>query len=240
MPPGSLRDRTTHHFAPPPAVPCLVLPGCGDDEASQRKAFIAFLQSRIVDKPGIHVARPTAEERKSWGDYAKHYDVIPAFNDALSERVSKPLQAAVQRGAVRSLQDLLDRRTELQAAGQGVAELVAELDRQFAAAEAARAGLKEPADLATVYQAAYERDVAGPARAFREALPIAQDALAKSLALADLLAQNRARIKLDGALVQVADPALRQDVQGRMAAMNEAAQRAQAAQTRLRALITGS
>lgn len=222
------------------AAPCLALPGCGDEEASQRKAFIAFLQSRIVDKPGIHVARPTADERKSWGDYAKHYDVITAFNDTLSERVSKPLQDAVQHGAVRSLQDLLDRRTELQAASQGVGELAAELDRQFAAVKVARAGLTRLADLKAVYQAAYERDVADPARAFQEALPLARDALARSLALADLLAQNQARIKLDGALVQVANPALRQEVQTRMAAMNEAAQRTQAAQAKLRTLITGS
>lgn len=219
---------------------CLALPGCGDDEASQRKAFIAFLQTRILDKPGIHVAQPSAEEQKSWGDYAKHYAIITGFNRTLSERVSKPLQVAVQRGAVKSLQDLLDRRAELQAAGQGIGELAAELDRQFTSAQAARAGLIQPPDLKTVYDAAYERDVAGPARGFGEALPLALDAVAKSLALADLLAQNRARIKLDGALVQVADPGLQKEVQLRITAMNEAAQRVQAMQARLRALITGS
>ena len=34
-----------------------LLAGCGDDEPKQRKAFIEFLQTRIVDKPGVHVPR---------------------------------------------------------------------------------------------------------------------------------------------------------------------------------------
>ena len=31
----------------------LSLAGCGE-EAAQRKAFIQFLQTRIIDKPGLH------------------------------------------------------------------------------------------------------------------------------------------------------------------------------------------
>src|SRR5207237_6743168 len=54
--------------------------GCGDDEATHRKAFIEFLQSRIVAKPGIHVPKLTTEETTAFGDYAKHYAVIADFN----------------------------------------------------------------------------------------------------------------------------------------------------------------
>lgn len=93
----------------------VLLAGCGDDEAAQRTAFIAFLQTRILDTPGLHVPRPTPEETKNWGDYAQHYAVITGFNGALSQRVSKPMERAASRGSVRSIQDLLDRRSGLAA-----------------------------------------------------------------------------------------------------------------------------
>ena len=41
-------------------------------EAEQRKAFTAFLQTRVLDKPGLRVPMPTEEEKASFGDYAKH------------------------------------------------------------------------------------------------------------------------------------------------------------------------
>ena len=222
------------------AGPALLLAGCGDDEAAQRKAFIAFLQTRILDKPGVHVPHPTADEAKSWGEYAKHYAVITGFNDTLTERVSKPMQAVLQRGAVRSIAELLDRRADLQEMQRGMNELGAELDRQLAAAEAARAGLKQPPDLKAVFDAAFERDVAGPARTFKAVLPVVDSSLAAALDLANVLAQNRARIKIDGSQLQIADPVLQRDVQARLAAMNAKAQEVQAMQQRLRSLITGS
>ncbi len=98
------------------ALPLLVLSAlsaCGDDDAAQRKAFIAFLQTRIVDKPGIHVPHPTADESKAWGSYASQYAIITGFNDALSEHVTAPTSRAVSRGAVTSLQDLIARRSDL-------------------------------------------------------------------------------------------------------------------------------
>ena len=33
-----------------------------DSEPAQRKAFIEFLQTRIVGKPGVHVPKPAAEQ----------------------------------------------------------------------------------------------------------------------------------------------------------------------------------
>lgn len=216
-----------------------LLASCGDDEAAQRKAFAAFLQSRILDKPGVHVARPTPDEAKSWGEYAKHYSVITGFNDELSQRVSKPMQAAVQRGAVRSIDDLLTRRADLVEIRSGMRDLGAELDRQFAAAEAARAALTQPADLKTVYDAAYERDVAGPARAFKEVFPLTDASLAAALDLADFIAQHRSAVQVQGATVQVADPALLRDFNARLATMQAAGSSVQAAQRRLQTMITG-
>ena len=214
--------------------------GACDEEPAQRKAFISFLQTRILDRPGVHLPRPSAEETKSWGDYAKHYAVIVDFNDALSERVSKPMQDVVQRGTPRSLQEVVDRRGDLQQIQRGIAALQAELQRQLEAADAAHAALKQPDDLKRVYDAAYERDVTGPARAFREVMPVVSESLAAALALADFLAQNRAKIRFNGPMVEVSDPALQREVQARLTAMNGKAQAMQAAQQRLRSVVSGS
>src|SRR5271167_2846482 len=63
------------------------LAGCGDDEPTQRAAFIAFLNERIVNKPGVHLPVPTDDEVKSFGPYAAQFNVIADFNhkmDAVS------------------------------------------------------------------------------------------------------------------------------------------------------------
>ena len=215
------------------------LAACGDDEAAQRKAFIAFLQTRIVDKPGIHVPRPTADETKAWGDYAQQYAIITSFNEDLSQHVTAPMNQAVSRGSVASLQDLMTRRADLVEVRRGMGELRAELDKQFLTAEAAHSALKQPPDLKPVFDAAYDRDVAGPAHAFQAALPVADDAIAAAVDLGDFLTQHHAEVVVQGAQVQVSDPALQRDLNARLAAMNAKGQAAQSAQQRLQALVNG-
>ena len=212
---------------------------CGDGEADQRRAFIAFLQTRILDKPGIHLARPTPDEEKSWGDYAKHYAIITGFNDGLSQRVSKPMAETAQRGAVRSIQDLMTRRREVAEVRIGMAALGTELDQQFTTAEAARAALKQPADLKPVFDAAYDRLVAAPARAFKEVFPIADQAFAAALDLAETISSHPRGVTVTGSLVQVSDPALQREMTAKLATMNERGQAAQQAQSKIMRLIAG-
>ena len=216
-----------------------LLSSCGDDEAAQRKAFIAYLQTRIIDKPGVHVLHPTAEEAKSWGDYAQHYAIITGFNDTLSARVSTPMNQAIGRGAITSLQDLLDRRADFDALRRGMDGIRTELDKQFGTAEAARAALKQPADLKPVFDTAYERDVAGLARAFQATVPAAEGALTAAIELADYVAQHRGAITIQGMQVQVSDPAVQRELNAKLTALNTRGQEAQAAQRRLQALISG-
>ena len=74
--------------------------GC-NDEPAERKAFIEFLQTRIIDKPGLHVPHLTQEESASFGDYAKQYAIITDFNDGLERSVAKPMADAISRGTIR-------------------------------------------------------------------------------------------------------------------------------------------
>src|SRR5215208_463914 len=72
------------------------LVACGDSEATQRKAFIEFLQTRIIGKPGVHVPKLTEQETAAFGAYAGHYAVIADFNAGLDEAVSKPMERALE------------------------------------------------------------------------------------------------------------------------------------------------
>ena len=96
------------------------LVACGNKEAEQRKAFISFLQTRVLDKPGLRVPVPTAEEKASFGDYAQHYAVITDFNEGMNQSVSKPMGEVMAKGALRSVADLASRRDDLKAAKDGL------------------------------------------------------------------------------------------------------------------------
>ena len=133
-----------------------------DSEPAQRKAFIEFLQTRIVDKPGVHVPKPNADQTGAFGPYAKHYEVITEFHGGLDQVVTKPLQRALE-AAPRSLDQLAPRRKEIAEIRGGMAGIRAALDKQLATADTARAALQQPDDLKKVYDAAYDRVVTQPA-----------------------------------------------------------------------------
>ena len=97
----------------------LALCGCGDNEATQRRAFIEFLQIRIVNKPGIHVPHLTTDETAAFGPYAKHYAIIVDFNAALDDAVSKPMQQALKNGTPHSLAEVMARRKDIAAVWRG-------------------------------------------------------------------------------------------------------------------------
>ncbi len=63
----------------------LLLTGCGASERSQAAALEAFLRTRVLDRQGIAVPRPTPEERQSFGRFAADYDIILAFHDQMNQ-----------------------------------------------------------------------------------------------------------------------------------------------------------
>ncbi len=82
-----------------------------------------------------------------------------------------------------------------------MADLRTELDKQLAAADAAHAALKQPADLKSVFDAAYGRDVTGPANAFQQVIPVAESALAAAVDVGDFIAQHGKAVSVQGAQV---------------------------------------
>lgn len=217
----------------------ICLAGC-DDEPAERKAFIEFLQTRIIDKPGLHVPHLTPEETKSFGPYAQQYAVITDFNDGLDRSVAKPMAEAIDRGAIRSLDEVVTRHTDFVAARDGIAQLRAAIDKQLATADAAHAALKQPDDLKPVFDKAYERDVTIPAKAFSDIFPDLSQALAAIVDLGDFIEQHKDKVTIAGSQLQTSDPALQPQLSAlvnALVAKNEAINKAQA---HLRAIVNGS
>jgi hypothetical protein len=217
----------------------LLTAGC-DDEPTQRKAFIGFLQTRILDKPGLHVPHPTPEEQRSFGPYAKDYAIITDFNDGLDKSVAKPMTEAINRGAVRSLDDIVSRHADFVAAQDGMGQLREALDRQLAAADAAHAALKQPDDLKVVFDKAYDRDVTIPAKAFAAIFPDLSQALGAIVELGDFITQHKDKVTISGMLIQTSDPALQAPLQARIAALTAKSAAIVKAQQELRSIMNGS
>ncbi|OAE53373.1 hypothetical protein A7J71_27860 [Achromobacter insolitus] len=216
----------------------LVLAACGNKEPEQRAAFTQFLQTRIVDKPGVRVPQLTEEEKKSFGDYAAQYAVITDFNAGMDASV-KPLAGIMQKGSMRSLNDIVARRDDLKAVQASLNDMGAALKEQQAKADAARAQLKQPEDLKAVYDKAYEKTVSLPADTFRDVLPQLNATFDSSLKIADYVAAHAAQIDISGPIVKVQDPAVQAELNKLLQDLNAQAKNVQQAQTRMQAVMVG-
>ncbi|EHK65252.1 DUF3053 domain-containing protein [Achromobacter arsenitoxydans] len=216
----------------------LVLAACGDKEPEQRAAFTQFLQTRIVDKPGVRVPQLTDEEKKSFGDYAAQYAVITDFNAGMDASV-KPLSGIMQKGAMRSVNDIVTRRDDLKTVQAALNDMNAALKEQQDKADAARAQLKQPEDLKAVYDKAYEKTVSLPADTFRDVLPQLNATFDSSLKIADYVEAHKAQIDIAGPIVKVNDPAVQAELNQLLQDLNSQAKNVQQAQTRLQAVMLG-
>ncbi|MDH0093607.1 DUF3053 domain-containing protein [Achromobacter mucicolens] len=216
----------------------LMLAACGDKEPEQRAAFTQFLQTRIVDKPGVRVPKLTEQEKKSFGDYAAHYAVITDFNAGMDASV-KPLGGILQKGQVRSLNDIVTRREDLKTVRAGLNDMNAALKEHRAKADAAHAQLKQPEDLKAVYDKAYEKTITMPADTFADVLPQINATYDVALKIADYVDANKSKIEISGTNVTVTDTAVQADLNKLMQELNAQAKNVQQAQTRLQTVVMG-
>lgn len=122
-------------------------------EIHRHERLSEFLQTRIVDKPGVHVPKLTTDQTQAFGPYSDHYAVITDFNGAMDTAV-KPLGNLLQKGAIRSLNDVTARRDDIKAVQTGLNDMGSQLQEQKAKADTAHAQLKQPEDLKVVYDKA--------------------------------------------------------------------------------------
>ena len=215
------------------------LVGCGDDEAAQRKAFVGFLQTRIIDKPGIHVPQLSDELARSFGAYAKHYAVITSFNAEMDKSVGSFLPKVMSAAAVTSVGDAMRKRDDIIAVRDMIVQIRAAISQNLATAEASRVGLAQPQDLKVVYDAAFDRAVRAPAESLQNALPPAESALQSILTLTDYLNSHGDKVSVQGSIISTSDPKVQSQVNALLDDINKKSQRLREAQDRVNKLMAG-
>jgi hypothetical protein len=141
---------------------------------------------------------------------------------------------------IRSLDDLVQRRADLQAAIDGFRLLRTSLDEELAKADAAHAAVSEPADLKAVFDKAYDRTITAPTKAFQDVFPAVDAAFQAAQALADYLEQHKAAIKINGGMVQSSDPKLVGEINRLITSLTSNAQAIAESQRKLMAVLQGT
>ena len=217
------------------------LSGCGDQEPTQRAAFIAFLNERIVNKPGVHLPMPTDEETKSFGPYAAQFAVIVDFNHKMDEVSSGSMGGfSALSQQVRSLADVVAHKQDIAKLHDVLGGFEPELKKQIAAADAARAAFPpQPDDLKPVYAAAYDRDVTAPATVMVDALPALDETVQAMLAIADFVDRNASKITINGSMVSTSDAKLQPQLNDLLTKLRAASQKTSDARDRLMKVVNG-
>ena len=221
-------------------IASLFLVACGGNEGQQRAAFVQFLQTRILDKPGLHVPKLTDEEKASFGPYADHYAVITDFNQAMDDSVSTKFQAAMQEGAIRSISDVVTGRARLETARAGFKEMGGALSTALARADAAHARLNQPPDLKATYDKAYARLVTEPAASFKDLVPLMDKVLGQAIELGQYIDEHRSSVRLSGPMVETSNPAIQSAINEKLSALQSNQEAVNAAQSRVRSIMYGS
>jgi hypothetical protein len=220
-------------------VLALATAGCFDNEPQQRRAFITFLQTRIIDKPGLHIPIMSDQDVADFGPYADHYRIMNGFHHKLDASISKDLARVMQIGNPRSLEDLRDHRDIFPVLKRGMANTKTDPDKAEGEADAAHKALKQPPDLKTVYDIAYDRMMTAPAKVFRELGPMIEDILPAIEEVAAYLDEHRDTVAFLGGSPVVSDPAARAKLAALMEAAGRAAQASEEGKQKLRAMAEG-
>jgi hypothetical protein len=220
-------------------VATLAVAGCFENEPAQRKAFIDFLQTRIIDRSGVHVPLLSDDETKAFGDYAKHYAVITGFTaDAEMTTIIQKLVQGLPE--LRSAQSLIEKRAAIRKAGNEMGEALRVMDEKYAKAKAAREALKQPEDLKPVYDKAFDRTVTGPVVGLRESVPLAQAITVAAGNIGDYVAAHSDSVRIVGTNLQAKDKKTQSEVDDLVNALNGLAPKFNDAQKKLKIILQGT
>jgi hypothetical protein len=215
----------------------LTLTGC-DDEASERRAFIDFLQQHVISRPGVHLVLMNEELKKACGRYVGHYQIVLDFHHDLD---LAPLeQVAHLRREISDLSDFAAHRDELRRLRQAVPEMIALVDKKIATVNAARTALQQPPDLKEVYDKAFDRLVTRPATLFRKMLDLLPSSLDAMIAVGDYVAKNAAVIRVVGMDATSVDPVVERHVRELVEAMHQNDKAAADLKREFEALLSGT
>ncbi|WP_413534345.1 DUF3053 domain-containing protein [Rahnella inusitata] len=199
----------TSHFTRTFLMPLMLLmmifavSGCGDKEPAQRKAFIDFLQSRILDKQVLAVPQLSEAEKKQFGDYSKDYAIITGFHHQMNTELDSSLVPVFAgMNGVNSVNALVEQRDDLKKmadSSQNWKEKIITLRTQ---ADTQHAALKQPDDLKKVYDQAYEKTVVKPSEITEQVFELLPQVLNLIVAKADFIKSQGKDVTITGNRLQ--------------------------------------
>lgn len=178
------------------------LTGCGDKEADQRKAFIDFLQNTAM-RSGEHLPALSEDQKQRVGNYASDYAIVYGFSQQVNRAVDNGLKPVVDElSAIRTPQDYLTRRDSLRQASGSLEVLAQQIQTAKTQADSSKAGLKQPAELKTVYDNLYNKVVTQPADTLLPLLPALQKLSQDAVQTGDFLQQQGSQVTFNGQTIQ--------------------------------------
>ncbi len=193
-------------------VSILPLSGC-DNEEKRAQAFADFLQTRMLDRPGVHIPILSDEERAAIGHFEADFAIIKGFNDDLTVAAREVGAAIRPLPQMRSPLELPKYRADLNNVRAFFPRAGVGVEAALAKAREARAKLSQPAVVKDKFDAAFDQMVTAPANALRDIIPLAAPALDDEIALADFIEAHKTDLKAVGGLLQATKPELRKEMQ---------------------------
>ena len=182
-----------------------VLSGCGDKEPAQRKAFMDFLQTRILDKPVLAVPQLTEAQKKEFGDYSKDYAIITGFHHQMNiELDSSLVPVFAGMNGVNSVSNLLEQRDDLKKMADSSGRWKEEIVLLKTQADTQRAALKQPDDLKKVYDQAYEKTIVKPSEVTEQVFDLLPQVLNLIVTKADFIKDQGKNVTITGNRLQFA------------------------------------
>ena len=211
----------------------------GGNEPEERKAFINFLQTRVIDRPGIRIPKPTDDEVKSLGPYTAHFKVITDFTgDPALTAMADKLRSGLPN--LSNIQSVIDSRGALRKTSAEMGDLLRAMNDKYAATQKERAALNQPDDLKPVYDKAFDKTITAPVNAFRESVPIAQAIIEAAANLADYVVSHNDTVRITGGQLQPANARAQAELVPLVNAVAAQGAKFNEAQRKLRAIIAGN
>ncbi|PIJ48282.1 hypothetical protein BL250_14970 [Erwinia sp. OLTSP20] len=180
----------------------LILSGCGDKTADQRKAFIDFLQNTIM-RSGERIPALSEDQKQKFGPYVTDYAILYGFAQQVSRAKQDGIQPVVaELTAIRLPQDYITHRDSLRQASGALGVLSQQLQSAKSQADSSKAGLKQPDDLKPLYEKAYNQIVTQPASQLLPLLPGLQSLSQSAVQAGDFLQQQGNNVTLNGVKVK--------------------------------------
>lgn len=183
----------------------IAISGCGDKEPAQRKAFIEFIQTRLLATQTLAVPQLSEEQIKSFGEYSNDYAVITDFHQQMDTELNASLAPVFSTmNSVTSVNALLEQRDRLQEMANNSAHLAEKIDAIKLQADARHDALKQPQDLKEVYDQAYNKVVSKPAALAEQVFTLLPQVLKQIVVKADFIKSQGKNVTISGSTLQFA------------------------------------